>query len=780
MAAGLVVTVVLAVAGFAIGRDASASRPQVHAGEAWLSTTADGTVNLVDGVSGGSAAKVAVPGTLGHDMAVTQQGDLVFVRDTVTGAITVIDTAQLTAGVQIPHSTDTSVLAGAGVAYLVDATQGTVQRVDPATLAPVGSQVHLAGALGTAIVDKAGTLWAPVNTDGTVVPVSTDATGAPVAVGSANSDLVMALAGGTPTVVNRTAGTLTAVAGPIAGQVIRLPGAPDAGDKLQVASADSNLPLPLLFTGGTNQLVLVNIATRVPTSVGLPARYAADNLGSPLQAGPRTFIPDYTLGAVIEYDNAANQFGKPIQVLAGGGQFESEIVDGVVYFNDPVSGNAISVGADGGVHTILKNAPTVPATQTSSSAPPVTVSKPQPTSPSPSAPPTTEVPKPSTASKPVPTTDPPTSTSTRAPVPTTTTAEPKPTTVPPVTTPTTPPTTAPRPSTSAPTKTTPPAPHTTSSAIPSITPPTTPSTTTTPPVVAPPAVNAPKATVPGNNGVVSLTWNPPSDSSAIASYEVVVSPTAGTQKATGALSVDVSGLQCGVKYTFSVESVGKTGLKTSSGKTTSYACNAPGAPTGVTVSGTGVDGVKVTWSAPKNPGIGELTYDVTVNGSTKNAAGTSATFSGLEPGHPYTASVQAKTPGGTSAKATGNGDAGTRKDLTVNLNAVKKYYTVWGRDQGLVNCTWSNCPTWIQRTPNSYDDTKGHGDYVTTIYHGAGVPGFCAAPGYNTGADNLVHSNQWIYVTYNGHWGWMSSLWFNNNANDDLGLPQCAGKTPSS
>src|SRR2546423_6285400 len=419
MAAGLVVTVVLAVAGFAVGRNASASRPHGHPGEAWLSTTVDGTVNLVDGVSGGSAAKVAVPGALGHDMAVTQQGDLVFVRDTVTGAITVIDTSQLTAGVQIPHSTETAVLAGAGVAYLVDSAQGTVQRVDPATLAPVGGQVHLAGSLGTAIVDHDGTLWAPVDADGTVVPVSTDAAGAPVAIGPAGSDMVMALAGGTPTVVNRTTGTLTAVAGPVAGQVIRLPGATNAGDKLQVASADSNLPLPLLFTGGTSQLVLVNIATRVPTSVGLPARYAADDLGSPLQAGPRTFIPDYTLGAVIVYDSAGNTFGKPIQVLPARGPVPAGIVDGIVYFNDPASGNAVSVNTDGSVHTVLKNGPVVPTQAPTSSAPAATTgSQPPSTSPASSAPQSTATgPEPAKNSNPVPTTDPPPSAPAKAPPP---------------------------------------------------------------------------------------------------------------------------------------------------------------------------------------------------------------------------------------------------------------------------------------------------------------------------------------------------------------------------
>jgi len=292
-------------------------------------------------------------------------------------------------------------------------------------------------------------------------------------------------------------------------------------------------------------------------------------------------------------------------------------------------------------------------------------------------------------------------------------------------------------------------------------------------------VDAPKVTVPGNEGLVQVSWNAPSDSSAIASYELVVTPNAGKQTATGALSVDVSGLACGTKYSFVVESVGKTGLKTKSGTTASYACTAPGAPTGVKVSGTGVNGVKVTWTKPANPGIGELSYDVIVNGQTKNTTGTSATFTGLVVGHPVTASVQAKTAGGESGAVKGSGDAGTPESHNVNLKAVEKYYTVWGPKEGVVKCSWPDCPTWIQRTTTSYDNTKDHGDYVATINNGDSVPGFCWSHGYNTTDDSGVHNDRWIYVNHGGHWGWMSIYWFTSGADADLGLPQCEGGTPT-
>ncbi|WP_370379687.1 fibronectin type III domain-containing protein [Catenulispora sp. GAS73] len=777
LAVGVAVTVTLAGAGFALGRNVSASRAQTHPGSAWLSTTADGSVNLVDGISGGSAAKVPVPGASGHSMDVTQNGDLVFVRDTVTGAITVIDTSQLVATVQIPHSTDTSVLAGGGVAYLVDAAAGTVQRVDPTTLAADGTQVKLSGSLGIPIVDHNGVLWAPVTASGTVVPVNGDTAGAAITVDPGGSDMVMALAGGTPTVVDRTTGTLTAITGGVAGQVIKLPGAANSGTNLQVASVDSNQPLPLVESAPTAQLVLVNLTSGIPTSIGIPAAYTSDDLKPPLQAGQRTYIPDFTRGAVLVYDSTTNHFDNPIPVLAHGGSFQSEIVDGIVYFNDPSSGAAVSVSADGVPHTITKNGSTIPTPGDST-----TVADPHPTQPpttqsttqnhETSAPPVTST---STSSAP-PTTKPvvpsspegPPSTSVAVPGPSTS-SKPTPTSAP-STTPTTKPST--KPSTPPSKSSTPPPPPSTTSSTPAPVPPLAPQAVTVTPNKA-------------NDGSVTVQWQNPSDTTNIKTYTVSVSKNAGTQTSNNPLEVTVSGLACGPSYDFTVTAVGPTGLTTPAKAVASRACFSPGDPTGLVLStpSSSASSLHATWNKPSNPGIGTLTYLVTVTGpgaptTEQSVGGTSTTIPGLLPGRSYTVYVKAHTDGGTSNPATASRTVVDGPTLTVDLNAVKSYY-IWAKSQQIISCTFPNCPTWIQRTPSSYNDTSAHGDWVTTVNIGNQVTGYCYVTGGYPSKDNGGTVNTtWLYVIANGHWGYASTYWFADNSNT-YGLPRCSGTPPT-
>jgi hypothetical protein len=54
------VTVVLAAAGFALGRDVSSLKPASRAGRAWLPTTDRGSVSQVDGISSSAGVEVMI------------------------------------------------------------------------------------------------------------------------------------------------------------------------------------------------------------------------------------------------------------------------------------------------------------------------------------------------------------------------------------------------------------------------------------------------------------------------------------------------------------------------------------------------------------------------------------------------------------------------------------------------------------------------------------------------------------------------------------------------
>ena len=160
---GMVVMVVLATAGFVIGRAESALRLQVKPGDAWLPTNKDGSVNLVDGQSGRSSAALVLKGARGDRLIVTQVGGKVLVLDASTGLLVRIDPVELLLGASLAIGKGSTVVAGLAATYVVDYSSRTVQRIDPVTLKPLGSSIMLRWQpSGTAIVDKSGTLWLPV------------------------------------------------------------------------------------------------------------------------------------------------------------------------------------------------------------------------------------------------------------------------------------------------------------------------------------------------------------------------------------------------------------------------------------------------------------------------------------------------------------------------------------------------------------------------------------------------------------------------------------------
>src|SRR5215469_14872365 len=141
--AGMAVMMVLATAGFLIGRGESALRLQVKPGEAWLPTDKNGSVNLVDGMAGRSSAALVLRGAGGDKLIVTQIGGRVLVLNATTGLLIRIDPVQLLLGASQQVSTGSEVVAGLAATYIVNYAERTVQRIDPVTLKALGRTVML-------------------------------------------------------------------------------------------------------------------------------------------------------------------------------------------------------------------------------------------------------------------------------------------------------------------------------------------------------------------------------------------------------------------------------------------------------------------------------------------------------------------------------------------------------------------------------------------------------------------------------------------------------------
>src|SRR5437764_4222048 len=167
--AGLLVAVGATLFGLGAANNAIAN----FDASSWLFSSNRGEVARVNGVTGRVDTRYKVTDAQGHTVLVSQTDRYVILRDLNTGKVSVLDLASL----QVAATTQTT--AGIGVtialqgdaAFVVDAVQGMVSQLDPATLRPVGAPLHFPPGLAGGAFDSVGRLWLLVPSEGTVVAV---------------------------------------------------------------------------------------------------------------------------------------------------------------------------------------------------------------------------------------------------------------------------------------------------------------------------------------------------------------------------------------------------------------------------------------------------------------------------------------------------------------------------------------------------------------------------------------------------------------------------------
>ncbi|MFC0040169.1 fibronectin type III domain-containing protein [Actinomadura rayongensis] len=350
VAVGAVGLLLVAALVYGVGR-ASATYRVSDVG-AWLGATAKGLVVHANGLAGRIDGKAALPTARGHAITVVQDGRTVLLVDETTGVVSRVDPSQLkveqgrdlgAAGIQV--------VIGGGRAYTVDAVHGSVQRIDPVTLAASGPVTNLTPPLGRAGVDATGRLWVPEPQSGHLVPFTDGKPGTPVTAGRPGGGLGLTIAAGTPVAVDSESATATIVR-PEGPRTVKLPSAvraAGAGGVRLPATAES-LTVPLLAARG--ELTLLDTGTGTVASVGLAV--PRHRLGEPQVLGPRVYIPDESAGALLVYDYAARRAEKPIRVSGRTGPLEVFVKDGMLWANDPDGSTAVSLDQDGSVKHISK------------------------------------------------------------------------------------------------------------------------------------------------------------------------------------------------------------------------------------------------------------------------------------------------------------------------------------------------------------------------------------------------------------------------------------------
>ncbi|MEU9869088.1 hypothetical protein AB0C87_14695 [Actinomadura sp. NPDC048021] len=357
IAAGLVG--VLAVGALVYGVGTASARYRLSDVGAWLSASGKGLVVHANGLAGKVDGKTpVVPQMRGHRIRIVQDGATVLLVDEETGVVSRIDPSQL----KITKSRQAGgpgmqVLSGAGAAYTVDLVKGSVQQIDPVTLAPVGSPATLTAPLGQAGIDADGALWVPVPQTGRVVPFRSGRQGEPVAVGKAGDRLALTIAAGRPVITDSTSATALIVR-PEGTQRVNLP-APvtRAADGVKVPAVADGQIVPMLGAGGSLYLLDTGVGRVDSVALRVPDHHAFE---PPNVLGQRVYLPDRTSGRLLVFNTERNAWERPVAAARPGGTIEMLVRDHMLWVNDPDGPTALAFGPDGGVKRIEKYDDKVP------------------------------------------------------------------------------------------------------------------------------------------------------------------------------------------------------------------------------------------------------------------------------------------------------------------------------------------------------------------------------------------------------------------------------------
>ncbi|MDL4774649.1 fibronectin type III domain-containing protein [Actinomadura xylanilytica] len=343
---------VLCVSALVYGVGTASARYRISDVGSWLSASAKGLVVHANGLAGKVDGKAAViPRMRGHKIKIVQDGTTVLLVDETTGVVSRIDPSQLkVAQSKAVGGAGLQVLAGAGVAYTVDAVKGTVQQIDPLNLNPVGQGTTLSPPLSQAGIDAGGTLWVPAPQTGQLVPFQNGRQGRPVAAGRGGDRLGLTIAAGTPVVTNSTAATALIVR-PEGTQKINLPPAvTGAAGGVKVPAVADGGTVPMLGAGGSLYLLDTGVGQVRSVSLRMPKhRYEPPNV-----LGPRVYLADRTAGHLLVFNIVSGGWETPIQATRPGGTIEVVVRDHMLWVNDPNGALAFALDAGGARKRIQK------------------------------------------------------------------------------------------------------------------------------------------------------------------------------------------------------------------------------------------------------------------------------------------------------------------------------------------------------------------------------------------------------------------------------------------
>jgi len=337
------------------------ARVDLRSGGAWVASTV-GLMTLIDGSSAQVVARVDV-GDASSGLTAVQAGPVGYAVDGTRGTVVRVDPRTYTPGppTRVVTGTPADVVARATQesVYVLDEGRGRVAVADADDLAKRrGDEVSVADGVRSSVLDRDGRLWLLGETTGDLVWFDGPErhTRPDVVDDPAGAELVMA--GGSPVVVDRTARTVRRVGrggGETARACIDIRG---DDDSVRFGAAAAGVRV-YAVSGDQGVLRVSDLATGRCASVAVTVAGAGAELGPPVEARGRVFVPDYTTGKVVVVDVDRDRVVVTDEPVAEG-PFELFVEDGFVFYNDPDSERAGVIHVDGSADRVLKYDPTNP------------------------------------------------------------------------------------------------------------------------------------------------------------------------------------------------------------------------------------------------------------------------------------------------------------------------------------------------------------------------------------------------------------------------------------
>jgi hypothetical protein len=365
---------------------------------AWLPSSQVGQIALVDGTTAQvTAKKVVAPPR--HTLGLVQRNQDAYVVDRVSGDLSRVDGAAygLTKHPQVNGKNggqDVDLYAGTKALYVYDRARGVLTVSDPTSLRTTSQKsLPRAPEANGAVLDPSGALWVLDGRSGDLLRYEgTRSTLVRHDLVSSGRSAALLLAQGRPVVVDfggkdPGAWLVGQNGDPQQRNCLRV----QDGDRLELAGATSRHTV-LAAVNGRGVLVWTDLDSRQNCDSTATVGSPTDRLGTPVEAGGRAFVPNFTESLVYVIDLATGrQIAAPKLPFTRDHQFDLLSVGDYVFYNDPTSEQAGVIRLDGSLRSTAKYDPRRPDAGLGSPQKPRSTPKPGPKATQPkTVPPTSE------------------------------------------------------------------------------------------------------------------------------------------------------------------------------------------------------------------------------------------------------------------------------------------------------------------------------------------------------------------------------------------------------